>query len=230
MLLRLISCIAVISAFAFTVSVGGAAVTSASPDGEATVYLLGDFSGNFDIVYRGTLKPGPANKSWSTLSILLVGSRIPGPGVSVGLAEVPSHRGAIKPFTYVVYPGATDDYVRHSMNCDVGCVLELRGDPRNVYAYVDGRRLGSWSRSDLYLRHPYVQLNAEVHEAGDSIRASLTAVRPVVAAGLVLHPTCGFTTRGIVPAGHRTIAFRGTTDNARATYTDLLTGARKDKC
>lgn len=59
-----------------------AAVKSASSDGEATVYLMGKFSTDFDVVYRAALKPAGHNKSWSSLSILLVGTQIPGPGAS----------------------------------------------------------------------------------------------------------------------------------------------------
>ena len=55
-------------------------VKSASSDGEATVYLLDKFSADFDLAYRAVLKPAVPRQSWSSLSILLVGSQIPGPG------------------------------------------------------------------------------------------------------------------------------------------------------
>lgn len=206
------------------------AVKSASSDGEATAYLLGPFSSEFDIAYRAVLKPGAHNKSWSTLSMLLVGSRIPGPGASVGLASTPPHQRSARPFSYVNYPDLKDDYEDRSVNCDRGCTIELRADARTVYAYVQRRMLASWSRSDLYLQHPSIQLNAEVHEAGDSVYASLTPIRAIVAGRAIRQPTCAFTTRGIEPFKGTALVFRGTTNNAAAAYVDLATGVRADKC
>ena len=69
----------------FTAHATAADVKAASSDGEATVYLLDNFSADFDLTYRAVLKPTAHNKSWSSLSILLVGSQIPGPGASVGV-------------------------------------------------------------------------------------------------------------------------------------------------
>ena len=112
------------------------AVKSASPDGEATIYLLGPFTSKFDVAYRAVLRPGAHNKSWSTLSMLLVGRRIPGPGASVGLASAPPHHRSIRPFAYVTYPDLEGDYKDYSVDCDRGCTIELRGDARTVYAYV----------------------------------------------------------------------------------------------
>lgn len=84
-----------------------AAVKSASTDGEATVYVMGKFSEAFDVAYRGRLNPGARNKSsGTTLSILLIGQDVPGPGVSIGLAGDPSHMHTVHPFTYAVYPNA----------------------------------------------------------------------------------------------------------------------------
>jgi hypothetical protein len=111
-----------------------AAVKSASSDGEATVYVIDKFSKDFDIAYRAVLKPGNRNKSWSTLSILLVGSRIPGPGATVGLvSDIPNSR-ALRAFTYVVYPNSTYKYQNYTKNCRAGCILELRGDAARIYA------------------------------------------------------------------------------------------------
>lgn len=207
-----------------------AAVKPASPDGEATVYLLGKFSEDFDVAYRAVLKPAIHNKSWSSLSILLVGSQIPGPGASVGLASTPPSGVSTRPFTYVVYPGLSNDYRSYSATCAKGCIIELRGDARKIYASVNGKRLASWSRSDLYLQHPYIQLNAEVHGSEDYIFASLNPVRTIAVGRRLSRPICAFTTRGIEPTGLAMLIFRGKTSNAAGAFIDLLTGAHRSKC
>ena len=207
-----------------------AAVKSASSDGEATVYLKGKFSRDFDVAYRAILKPAAHNNSWSSLSILLVGSQMPGPGASVGVASDPSHHTSVQAFTYVVYPSIKDNYESHSTSCAEGCLIELRGDTRNIYAYANGNMLASWSRSDLYLQHPHIQLNAEVHGPGDSIFASLTPVRTIVAGRILSHPTCAFTTRGIVPVGLATLTFHGKTSDAGGAFINLITGVHGDHC
>lgn len=207
-----------------------AAVKSASSDGEATVYLMADFSEDFDVAYRVALKPGSHNKSWSSLSILLVGHQIPGAGASVGVISDPPHHTPIQPFTYVTYPNLKDDYSLHAGRFLTGCLVELRGDQRNVYAYVNGSVVASWSRSDLYLQRPHIQLNAEVHGLGDSIAAELIPVRATVAGHPLPRPRCAFTTRGIEPNGLTMLTFQGTANNARAAFINLLTGSRGDKC
>jgi len=223
------SAVVICIALSSTARVTIASVKAASSDGEATVYLAGSFSAEFDVAYRAVLKPGDHNKSWSTLSILLVGRQIPGPGASVGLVSDASHPRA-RPFTNVVYSNLKDDYKNYGASCTTGCVIRLRGTAARIYAYVDGKEMASWSRSDLYLQRPYVQLNAEVHAAGDSVDASLTPVRAVVAGHALPHPTCAFTTRGIEPAGLAAITFHGKTNDAGGAFVNLYTGARGDKC
>ena len=219
-------CIALVS----STLIASAAVKSVSSDGEATVYLGGNFSGDFDVAYRAVLKPGTHNKSWSTLSILLVGRKIPGPGVSIGLSSNGSHSRAVAPFTYVVYPNLKDGYKNGTANCARGCVIELRGDSRNVYAVVDGKKLAAWPRSALALVSPAIQLNAEAHGAGDILDASLTPVRITTAGRALRHPKCAFTTRGIEPAGLATLTFHGENDGAPAAFVNLSTGTKGDKC
>ncbi len=204
------------------------AVQSASTDGEATVYLTGKFTSTFDIAYRARLNPGAQNKSWSTLSILLVGSKIPGPGVSVGLSSDPKHR-APQPFTYVIFPGQQYVYQNQAVKCSDGCIIELRGDRARISAYVDGALVGSWSRSDLYLQHPSIQLNGEAHGGGDSLSATLIPIR-TIANGHTLHPTCAFTTRGIEPAGRSSLLFSGRTSDAAGFFVNLETGNHGKKC
>jgi len=212
-----------------TLRAADAAVKSVSTDGEATVYLAGNFAKPFDLTYRAVLKPGSRNKSWSTLSILLVGSQTPGPGASVGLASDPEHR-SVSPFTYVVFPNQQYDYESRSGHCSDACVIELRGDRSRIYAYINRTLLASWSRSDLYLQHPSIQLNAEAHGDGDTIQASLTPIETSIAGDGVAAPACAFTTRGIEPAGRSTLVFSGKTNDNAGAYVNLTTGARKDKC
>jgi hypothetical protein len=205
-----------------------AVVKSASSDGEATVYLWGKFSANFDVAYKAILKPGLDNKSWSSLSILLVGSRIPGPGVSVGLSSEAHHR-TVRPFTYAVFPDGQYDYDNHVASCAAGCVIELRGDASRIYALVNGKVLTSWSRWDLYLKDPSIQLNAEANGAGDTIDALLSPVR-IVADGHALAPTCAFTTRGIEPTGSPRLSFHGTTNDSGGAFVNLLTQTHGERC
>jgi hypothetical protein len=215
---------------AATLTAAMAAVKSASSDGEATVYLMADFTKSFDIAYRVTLKPAAHNKSWSSVSILLVGRQIPGAGASLGIISDPPSHTLVHSFTYVVYPNLKGDYNRQSGRCLTGCLIELRGDQHSIYAYVNDSLVASWSRSDLYLQHPHIQLNAEVHGVGDSIYAVLIPVRTVVADRTLPHPTCAFTTRGIEPAGLTALKFRGKANDAGGAFINLLTGIRGDKC
>ena len=198
--------------------------------GSREILSVGKVSADFDVAYRTVLQSAARNDSWSSLSILLVGSRIPGPGASVGVASDPPRHRPLRPFTYVVYPGFKDDYESYSTSCVSGCVIELRGDARGIYAYVNGNKMASWSRSDLYLQHPHIQLNAEVHGPGDSIYGSLTPVRVTVAGRTLSQPTCAFTTRGIEPAGRSTLTFHGQTGDAGGAFINLSTGVRGNRC
>jgi hypothetical protein len=207
-----------------------AAIQSASTDGEATVYITNKFTRDFDIAYRAVLTPGAKNKSWTTLSMLLVGSRLPGPGATVGLATGDPKIRHPHPFVYVVYPGSMHSFHNFNTNCAAGCTIELRGDSRRIYACVDGVELASWSRSDLYLQQPYIQLNGEAHAAGDTLVASLSPIRTTVAGRSIKNPTCAFTTHGIEPRGLDTITFRGMTNDAGGAFLNLGTLNHGDKC
>jgi len=75
---RLSIAMAIVVLIAFVVctpSGSGAAVTSASTDGEATVYIAGHFSSNFDVAYNAALSEAPPNKGRSGVSLLLGASR-----------------------------------------------------------------------------------------------------------------------------------------------------------
>lgn len=205
------------------------AVKSASTDGEATVYLAGNFTANFDVAYRAVLKPGPRNKSWTSLGILLVGTQIPGPGAFVGLSSDPKTH-AVTPYTYVDFPRQGQfEYKKQFGKCDAQCIIELRGDRARIFASINNSVVASWSRSDLYLQHPSIQINAQAHGTGDSIEASLIPMR-TTAHGRALNPTCAFTTRGIEPVGLSTLRFTGTTNDGLGEFVNLSTGTHADKC
>lgn len=223
--------LAALIVMALSLHAAQATVKPVSTDGEATVYLMGDFSGRFDVAYRAALSARPRNKSWSTLSLLLIGRRIPGPGASVGLMRDASHGNALRAFTDVVYPNRSGDGFKSlAARCNSGCILELRGDSARISAYVNGEQVASWPRTDLNLERPYIQLNAEVHGPGDAIAASLEPVR-MAAAGHAIHdPKCAFTTRGIEPYGRHVLTFRGVNEKADGAFVNLTTGSHSDRC
>jgi hypothetical protein len=136
----------------------------------------------------------------------------------------------VRAFSYVVYGDLKEEYQSHKFDCRDECLIELRGDARCIYAYVNGMRVAAWSRSDLYLQAPSIQLNAEAHGLGDSLQASLTPVRATAAGRELGHPTCAFTTRGIEPTGTAALQFRGTTNDAQATFLNLSSGKAGTKC
>jgi hypothetical protein len=207
-----------------------AAVKTVSTDGEATVYLGGDFSTSFDIAYKARLIPGPRNASWTTVSIMLIGRKIPGPAISVGLASAGRNGRGLSGFTLVTDPSMKYAYKSRPVRCGDGCVIELRGDAKRVEALVDGKPFGSWLRSSVPLLRPSVQLNAEAGRLGDSMRATLSTIRAVAGGVALAPPLCGFTTRGIAPTLSTTLEFAGTANGAPAAYVDLRSGARGDKC
>jgi hypothetical protein len=224
----LATCLAGIT-FIGSAEAGKGAVKSASTDGEATVYIVGDFKKSFDLKYRAMLQPGKTNRSWTALSILLIGSHIPGPGVSVGLFSV-DRRSTVRPFSFVTYPDLSSFSVKPNKKCSAGCVIELRGDTSRIYAYAAGNEVASWSRSDLNLQAPYIQFNAETHAVGDSLVAALDPITETVNARHVEGPSCAFTTRGIKPTGRTQFKFSGTMNNSEGDFVNLSSGRRNDKC
>ena len=207
-----------------------ASVKAISTDGEATIYLSGSYSGDFDVAYRARLGPSPHNTSWTTLGILLIGNQIPGPSGSVGLESDAQHPGTVLPYTALTRQNLRIEYKSYRIDCTGGCVIELRGDAKRISAYARGVRLASWPRSVLNPRQAYVQLNAEAHGDGDSLVASLSAVRTIAGGRRLPPPVCGFTTRGIKPAGRGILSFTGDTNNAGGAYVNLATGARVPNC
>ncbi len=207
-----------------------AAVKSVSTDGEATVYLMGNFSGTFDVAYSASLALAAHNKSWSALTILLVGTIIPCPGASIGLASGYPNARTLTAFTDVTYSSLRNSYKSQRVNCPIRCVIELRGNKNNIYAFLDGKRLATWPRVDLSLIKPSIQLNAEAHGVGDVINASLVRIRTIAGGRILPHPTCAFTTRGVEPSGTTNFKFTGTNRNAAGAFIALATGAHSDKC
>lgn len=207
-------------------------VKAVSTDGEATVYLTADFSRNFDLDYQVVFLPAPKNKSWSTVSLLLLSGRGRGSSVSVGLSRGYPHASTLAAFTTSTAPGKKPSFESSPVTCTPTCRLQLRGSADALSAVVNGRRVGSWSRRSLAMRTPTIQLNAEVAELQDTISATVTPLSTVVA-GTERRPSCAFTTQGIEPrlsADHRIIFTGARRKNARVTYIALVSGSTRDSC
>jgi hypothetical protein len=189
-----------------------------TPDAEATVYLLDDYSKVFDLIYTIHLTPQPKNASWSTLGIMLIGTDNPGPSIQVGLAQ--ENATTIKVFTTIGSASGVDEYNGYPLACVPNCELELRGDADNVTALVSGQVIGNWPRSGVPLQNPYVQINGEVNGAHDAIDGSVMLKSASVGGVQPKPPACGYTRGGIaakaLPDG--TLAFSGTRDDGASTY------------
>jgi hypothetical protein len=209
-----------------------------SADGKATVYLMGDFSGGFNVAYGGVLRSMPANRARIVLDLMIVGAKKPGSSVELGLTrDARNGFGALRAFTAVRTRYGGYRYSEFPVSCAPACVLILRGDRQSFYALVAGndaiRQIGAWRRTDFHLREPYVALNGEVMKAGDAIDGALTAVRVVAAARQLPSPACALTTRGILahrlPGG--TLTFSGTYRNdAPVSFIDLTRGRMVTRC
>ena len=208
-----------------------AAVKAVSTDGEATVYLTSDFSREFYLGYTVTLRPAPTNKSWSTVSILLLGSAAPSGSVAVGISRGSPDAATLAGFTMSNALGKPPILRTFTVDCGAKCLLEMSGDATTIAASVGGRRVGVWARQSLSIVSPTVQINAEVAEVGDRISARAAPVRSV-SGGHIQRPACAFTTQGVEPklSGDGTIEFEGSRrQNARVTYLSLATGATGDR-
>jgi hypothetical protein len=161
---------------------------------------------------------------------MLIGRKIPGPAISVGLASAGRNGRALSAFTFVTDAAMKYAYKSRPVRCADGCVIELRGDARRIEARVDGKPAGSWLRSAIPLWQPSMQLNAEASRAGDSIEATLGPIRTIASGAPLSQPACAFTTRGIIPTASSPFAFAGTMNGEPGEYIDLRTGARGDKC
>ena len=165
------------------------------------------------------------------LNIMLIGRKIPGPAIVVGLAATPPHSGATA-FSSSTDASMRTNYVDSKIECDPQCIIELRGDASSIEALVDGRRIGRWSRSAIPMTKPDIQLNAEAHGGGDSIAAWLAFEHGYAGAKTIAPPTCAFTTRGVIPmrGAGGVLHFSGRVNAAPGQFVNLLTSARGEKC
>lgn len=203
-----------------------------STDGEATVYLTSDFSGDFDVSYDVQFPPSPGNRSWTFVSVLLLGRSAASGSVSVGLSRGAPRDTTLSAFTSAAQPKASPVYRNIPVNCKAECTIELRGDATTISALVDRRFVGTWSRKDLALSKPYVQINGEVTGLGDRISARLISVRSKAGNKVLPAPTCAFTTQGIRAYAMRDgLWLTGRRDpRADATYISLPAGTTGDTC
>jgi hypothetical protein len=207
-----------------------AKVQAVSTDGEATVYLVRNFAQDFDLWYDVRFPTSQGNRSWSFVSLLLMGRGTQSGSVSVGLS-----RAAGKPvvgFTDVTRPHATPAYRNVAVRCRAECTIELRGSRNAIVAFIDHRRAGTWLRKALALSKPYVQINGEVSAVGDRISARVVPIRTQIAGQPLPPPSCAFTTQGVRASRvNGELRFAGRRDpHEGATYVSLATGATGDTC
>lgn len=208
-----------------------ARVKAVSTDGEATIYATGDFSAEFDVAYKVVFRPNSSNRSWTSISVLLLGRK--GPGyISIGLFGGYPKAGETSAFvTYAA--GSRRAKFSTIRNDSPRPVLELRGDETHLYAYLNGVRIASWLRSVYRIERPYLQINGEVAASGDVIDARLTPVRLIASRHALHYPTCAFTTQGVTPSANRDgvlIISGARRISARATFIRLADGAPVERC
>jgi hypothetical protein len=208
-----------------------------STDGEATIYVTGDFVHGFDLAYNALLRPMPANRGDIFVGIMLTGHEPHGPGIELGLNRDAVNPRLVRVFLSLNARHAAPSYTSFPARCTPACELILRGDRYGLYAAViteDGiQNIGAWSRAAFSLVQPYVQLNGEVTKPGDRIFAVLTPMRTVANSENLARPTCAFTTRGIVPRrepGGLLIFSGAYRTDAPSSFIDLKTGRMVDRC
>jgi hypothetical protein len=212
-------------------------VKAVSTDGEATIYVMGNFSRGFNVAYNATLRTAPGNRANTFIGIMLIGRQNPGPGIELGLTRGAGNAHDLRVFISVNPRHGENIYTSFPAACVPACELILRGDRYGLYAFVlteDGiRKAGTWSRADFGFVRPYVQLNGEVTRPGDGIVGALMPMRAVVDSKSLPAPTCAFTTRGIEPRRDPggTLTFSGTFANAApASFIDLRNGSTVNRC
>ena len=197
-----------------------AAPKALSTDGEATLYLRGDFRRDFLMEYNVEFAAAYDNKGWSTFSITFLGGPPPSDAVTVGVYGV-AHSGRV--FTAVTRDGRlTFRPTRHV--CAPACRLSLRGDVNGLSAFLDDVWLQSWPRFSLRAPASAFQLNGEVSTPGDRVTIEVSPVRTTAGGRKLGMPTCGFTTRGIRVREEQygALTFAGVyTESAPASYVKL---------
>lgn len=213
-------------------SVSAAKVHAVSTDGEATVYLTDDFAHDFDLSYDVHFPSSVKNRSWSAVTILLLGRVSSSGSIGIGLSRGSPRETTLIGFTDAANAKASPAYRSIAVRCASECDIKLRGTSSKIFAFIDHRLAGMWTRKSLGIIRPYVQINGEVSAVGDRIFAHLTPVRTQVGNREVPRPTCAFTTQGIrARAAGSALTFKGRRDpHAFATYVSLLTGATGDTC
>jgi hypothetical protein len=197
-----------------------AAPKALSTDGEATVYLSGDFRRDFLMEYNVQFATAYDNKGSSTFAITFLGGPPPSDAVTVGVYGV-ARSGRV--FTSVTRDGrSTFRPTRHV--CAPACRLSLRGDVNGLSAFIDDVWLQSWPRFSIGAPAPAFQLNGEVSTPGDRVIIVVSPARTRAAGKKLGMPTCGFTTRGISVREEASgaLSFAGIyTESAPASYVKL---------
>jgi hypothetical protein len=230
--LALVACIACV-----TGATSGHTVKAVSSDGEATVYLIGNFSRGFNVAYNAVLAQVRTNRATTFVGIMLLGRRRPGGSIAIGLSRNAATAQSLEAFVSSTTAQDATHYQSFPVVCLPACGFILRGDRYGIYAFAvtsDGiRKIGAWARADFEFVRPYVQLNGEVTALGDRIAATLIPMRVVADSRDLPAPRCAFTTRGIEPRrnGGAMLEFTGTyRPGAAASFIDLGTGKRVDRC
>lgn len=170
--------------------------TGISTDGEGTVYLNDDFSGDFDLQYAAEMAPAPSNRSWSLVGVMLKARTAPS-WIEIGLSRGDPDAATLSAFTAASTSAGKKSWNPVQAECAPACEIELKGDRTALYAFVNGRKIEEISRLSLPIVNAYVQLNAQVNAVGDIISARLALRRGTVSGAPLDPPTCAFTTQGV---------------------------------
>lgn len=207
-----------------------------STDGEATIYLTGNFSRGFNVAYNAVLPKIRTNRSTTFLSLMLLGRHNPGSSIALGITRAAPDQ-SLEMFVATTTPQGAKNYRAVPAVCLPACTLILRGDRYGLFAFaVTGeavQKLGSWARADFGFVRPYVQLNAEVTAPGDRIAATLIPMRVIADSQSLATPHCGFSTRGVMPRREPSgaLTFAGTyRPQAQASFIDLKAAANVERC
>jgi hypothetical protein len=219
--------IASLVAFAPSSHTARASLTLAT-HGEATVYVAGNFSRDFDVSYAFAIDTRRKNRSFTTIGVMMIGATDPGPSAEVGLANGYPSAKSTSGFVSGSHAHGTKSSDVWGLPCGATCTVELRGNSDHVSAFLDGRLAGTWSRPDLSIESPYIQINAEVYKEGDAISAFIVTKKATAGGRALQAPICEFTTGGIEArsTSPTSMTFSGVyRSGARSTYAWLKSGA-----
>ena len=146
--MQIIASYIIASLIAFAPSSHGAraSLTSAT-HGEATVYIAGNFTRDFDVSYVILLAGPSNNKSFTTIGMMLIGATDPGPTAEVGLAQDYPAANDVSGFAIGSRDHGTTSSAIWGISCGSTYTVELRGTSDHVYGYVGGRLAAAWSRT-----------------------------------------------------------------------------------